>query len=129
MHSSNSNSTLSSSCWKVFLIYARCMIYLSCLTLLYTILKPRKIVSIFYFTQSKKFTNIHLFIYLFSADLLNALEMKYSNSRIMSATITTPIQIITVIPTTTTTTLEKKTSRITTHRQSRKQTGKGYVLY
>ena len=31
MHSSNSNSTLSSSCWKVFLIYARCMIYLSCL--------------------------------------------------------------------------------------------------
>ena len=30
MHSNNSNSTLSSSCWKVFLIYARCMIYLSC---------------------------------------------------------------------------------------------------
>ena len=30
MHSNNSNSTLTSSCWKVFLIYARCMIYLSC---------------------------------------------------------------------------------------------------
>ena len=30
MDSNSSNSTLSSSCWKVFLIYARCMIYLSC---------------------------------------------------------------------------------------------------
>ena len=31
MLSNNSNSTLSSSCWKVFVIYARGMIYLSCL--------------------------------------------------------------------------------------------------
>ena len=30
MHSNISNSTSSSSCWKVFLIYTRCMIYLSC---------------------------------------------------------------------------------------------------
>ena len=46
MHSNNSNSTLSSSCWKVFLIYARCMIYLSCnLYTVFTEFQVRKITS------------------------------------------------------------------------------------
>ena len=53
MHSNNSNSTLSSSCWKMILIYARCMIYLSCFKIPWSqglsFLQPSKKLNMFYY--------------------------------------------------------------------------------
>ena len=83
MHSNNSNSTLSSSCWKVFLIYVRCMIYLSCLKLncynLYMYISPKEegltyffkvfihsvtFILIIFLIYRRKFCNGHILLVL-----------------------------------------------------------------
>ena len=52
MHSNNLNSTLYSSCRKVFIIYAKCMICLSCLFLLFLIHVYTYSVYILLYTES-----------------------------------------------------------------------------
>ena len=84
MHSNNLNSTLSSSCWKVFLIYARCMIYLSCF-FIKVILKNTQFCfasfSAFFFTKIvcrvKRYSNIqNFFCTIFWTRKLNLLEVR-----------------------------------------------------